>query len=288
MTAAEVAAALGKATRAGSQWLAVCPVHADRTPSLALRDGEGNRLLVHCFAGCVGADVLAALHQLGLLNTSPPAKYRRSTMHRHRNPDRRRLGHKSLSSVLWSEAVAAPGTIVETYLNYRHVGLPAGATCIRYHARCPRGTDRLPAMVAEMRDAVTDEFVGVHRTFLKADGMGKAELEPPRMALGTIAGAVIKVSADPEVGMGLGICEGLEDAIAVLNAGWSPVWSCISAGNLGAFPLIRGVEALTVFADADAAGLKAALRVVNRWQEAGREARIVIPAGGKDFDEVLR
>lgn len=288
MTAAEVATALGKATRTGSQWLALCPVHADRTPSLAIRDGTDGRLLVHCHAGCVGPDVWARLQQLGLISAFPRAQTPQLVARRCRAPDRRNSGHEMLARTVWFETVAASGSIVEIYLAYRRLSLPAGANCIRYHPRCPRGAERMPAMVAEMRDAVNDKFVGVHRTFLKSDGTGKAEVEPQRMALGTMAGAVIKVSADTEVCMGLGISEGLEDAIAVLNAGWAPVWSCISAANLGAFPLLPGVEALTVFADADEVGLKAARRVVSRWQQAGRQARVVLPRRGKDFDEVLR
>lgn len=288
MTAAEVAQGLGGALQTGSQWLARCPVHADRTPSLALRDGDGGRLLVHCFAGCVGADVWGRLRQLGLAGTFSTERNLTPLICRGGAPNRAKPGRKNLSRGIWSETVVAPGTIVEVYLRHRRLGLPAGATCIRYHPRCPRGADRLPAMVAEMRDAVTDEFVGVHRTFLKPDGTGKAEVEPQRMALGVMAGAVIKVSPDTEVGLGLGICEGIEDAIAILNAGWSPVWSCISAGNLGAFPLIDGVEALTVFADADQAGAKAARRTVSRWQRAGRQARIALPKRAKDFDEVLQ
>lgn len=33
-------------------WQARCPAHKDRTPSLALRELEDGRVLVHCFAGC--------------------------------------------------------------------------------------------------------------------------------------------------------------------------------------------------------------------------------------------
>ena len=46
-----IAKALG-GQRAGSSWLAPCPAHEDGTPSLALRDGDAGRVLVHCHAGC--------------------------------------------------------------------------------------------------------------------------------------------------------------------------------------------------------------------------------------------
>lgn len=48
-----------KATGAG-RWLACCPAHEDRSPSLSIREVDG-RILVHCFAGCEIEDVLGAL-----------------------------------------------------------------------------------------------------------------------------------------------------------------------------------------------------------------------------------
>lgn len=38
-----------------------CPAHEDRSPSLSARSGADGRALVHCFAGCETAEVLAAL-----------------------------------------------------------------------------------------------------------------------------------------------------------------------------------------------------------------------------------
>jgi hypothetical protein len=42
------------------KWLARCPAHDDRSPSLAVREA-GDRVLVHCFAGCAVADILLAV-----------------------------------------------------------------------------------------------------------------------------------------------------------------------------------------------------------------------------------
>jgi hypothetical protein len=143
-------------------------------------------------------------------------------------------------------------------------------------------------MIAEMRNAATDEFAGVHRTFLRPDGSGKGDVEPQRMALGSMAGAVIKISADEDVTTGVSVAEGVEDAIGVFKAGWRPIWCCMSAGNLGCFPVLPGIEALTVFADADQPGMDAAHRAADRWCNAGREARVVSPKHAKDFGEALR
>ncbi len=42
------------------KYLARCPAHDDRSPSLAITDDEG-RVLLHCFAGCDSESVLDAI-----------------------------------------------------------------------------------------------------------------------------------------------------------------------------------------------------------------------------------
>lgn len=46
--------------RSNKGWAAKCPAHADRTASLSIAEGDDGRILVHCFAGCAAADVVAA------------------------------------------------------------------------------------------------------------------------------------------------------------------------------------------------------------------------------------
>lgn len=43
------------------RWVARCPAHEDRKPSLAIRELADERLLIHCFAGCGAGEVLAAV-----------------------------------------------------------------------------------------------------------------------------------------------------------------------------------------------------------------------------------
>jgi hypothetical protein len=46
--------------RAGS-WIARCPAHEDRSPSLTVKELDDGRILVHCFAECGTDAVLGAL-----------------------------------------------------------------------------------------------------------------------------------------------------------------------------------------------------------------------------------
>ncbi len=43
------------------RWIACCPAHNDRSPSLSIREAEDAKVLLRCWAGCPTARVLAAL-----------------------------------------------------------------------------------------------------------------------------------------------------------------------------------------------------------------------------------
>lgn len=43
------------------RWIAKCPAHEDRSPSLSIRALDDGRVLVNCFAGCGAIAVLEAL-----------------------------------------------------------------------------------------------------------------------------------------------------------------------------------------------------------------------------------
>lgn len=72
MSAEILLACLDKVKHTGtSTWLACCPAHADRSPSLSIRELDDGRTLVHCFAGCSVEEVLAAVG-LTFSDLSPP------------------------------------------------------------------------------------------------------------------------------------------------------------------------------------------------------------------------
>ena len=47
--------------RGDSSWMACCPAHDDKNPSLSIKETPDGDVLLHCFAGCGVDDVLAAL-----------------------------------------------------------------------------------------------------------------------------------------------------------------------------------------------------------------------------------
>jgi len=62
MTTAALLERLDKVQRRGAdQWSARCPAHDDNGPSLSVKELPDGATLVHCFAGCEVAEVLAAV-----------------------------------------------------------------------------------------------------------------------------------------------------------------------------------------------------------------------------------
>ena len=46
---------------APDRWIARCPSHEDKSPSLSIRETADGRVLLHDFAGCRTADIMSAL-----------------------------------------------------------------------------------------------------------------------------------------------------------------------------------------------------------------------------------
>ena len=138
------------------------------------------------------------------------------------------------------------------------------------------------AMLALFRDIRTDEPRAICRTFLDQDGR-KIE----RKFLGPVGGCAIKLDADEEVTGGLHIGEGLETAMAARQLGLRPTWALGSAGAAAAFPVLSGIECLTLLAEHCEVNSRAVAQCAARWHEAGREVIINEPIDAKDMNDAL-
>jgi hypothetical protein len=67
---------LDKVKGRNGSWTARCPAHADKGPSLAVRENDDGRILLHCFAGCETANVLGAVG-MDMTDLFPPDSKRR-------------------------------------------------------------------------------------------------------------------------------------------------------------------------------------------------------------------
>lgn len=44
------------------KWQACCPAHDDKGPSLAIKELDDGRVLIHCFAGCSAIEILDSIN----------------------------------------------------------------------------------------------------------------------------------------------------------------------------------------------------------------------------------
>jgi putative DNA primase/helicase len=138
----------------------------------------------------------------------------------------------------------------------------------------------LGCIVAVMTDPLTAKPTGgISRTYIhegqkvaKAKGLGPA--------------GVVRLSADEDVLGGLHIGEGLETCLAAMSLGLRPAWSLGSKGAIGKFPVLSGIECLTIFAEPDAEA--EAQECAARWDEAGRAVLFTRAFGAKDINDVLK
>ena len=52
---------LSKVKKTSKGYQAHCPAHADKSPSLSVREGDDGRILLHCHAGCTAEAVVASI-----------------------------------------------------------------------------------------------------------------------------------------------------------------------------------------------------------------------------------
>jgi hypothetical protein len=227
-------------------------------------------------------DFRTAVRTLGIDERQPlPAKPAPSRKNEDLN------GKRAL--VIWGAARPIAGTLAETYLRSRRLEYPdPDGDVLRFHPQCPFGGVTHPCMIGLFSAVESNEPVAIHRTALTADG-GKID----RKALGPIAGAAVKLCAD--VTTSLHIAEGIETTLAAMALGFRPAWAVGHAGGIARFPILAGIETLTLVIDNDhpdangrQAGHAAARECGRRWMEAGRQILNVIPSRqGCDMADVL-
>ena len=261
------ALALGGDVAGRNRILCPGPGHSRRDRSLSVTF-TGDDFLVHSFAGDDFRECRDHVKAVLGLSDGKPVAFNDNTP----RIDPEKLARQKTAAEIWARSIPIAGTLAETYLASRSLTYDGDA--LRFH----RGKRM---MVAQITDAITGEPIGLHRTFLDHKG-NRTE----KKMLGAAAGGVVCLSADDEVTTGLGIAEGIETALAVP---FRPVWACLSAGQIAAFPVLAGIESLTIFADNDASktGQKAANECAERWHAAGCEVTInIVDSAGVDFADL--
>ena len=190
-----------------------------------------------------------------------------------------------LARRVWKRTKPLRGTIAETYLTARGVGHVGVAPALRFSPALshPCAPGRFPCLVAGVQDAAGG-FLGVQRTYLAADGAGKANVEPPRASLGSLSGGAVRLG-EPESGR-LVVGEGIESTAAAMVLFDAPGWAALGTSGLRTIELPEHVRDVVIAADRDAGGLRAAAALYRRLETEGRGVEIRPPHKG-DFNDAL-
>ena len=98
------------------------------------------------------------------------------------------------------------------------------------------------------------------------------------------------MSPDDEVTTGLLIGEGIETTLsAAVKFKFQPCWSVLSRSGFTKFPVLPGIECVTIAADNDESGdgQRDAAALAQRLADAGVEAITVQPHLRKDFNDFM-
>lgn len=229
-------------------------------------------------AACSEVDAIVGNKKLNIVANASDAP-------RELSPEQRR----QMLRDLWAKSKPTEaGDIVHQYLASRGLDDDQYPEALRTAENCfySRGL-RLPAMVAIVVD-VDGKPVNMHRTFIRPDGTGKADVQAPRkMMPGEIpAGACVRLGAVQEQ---IGIAEGIETAFAAMHHYHMPVWSAINSTMLAKWEPPAGVTSVCIFGDNDTkfGGQAAAYALAHKLTTKGVEASVHIPEQpGTDWADI--
>jgi DNA primase len=282
VTAAAAAAGL-KLLRAGSDYKACCPFHADRSPSFTIFAG-GKRWC--CFGCGEQGDVLdfvSRMHTVGLREAAALLTGGEVPRWNLPEPVADKADNTPAARAIWDAAEPISGTLAESYLRSRCLHLPLPDS-LRF-AALPYGTRGRthPVMVAAIVD-VAGDLTGIQRTYLNGDGTGKLAVDKPKLSLGRVSGGAVRLA--PTAGS-LVVTEGIEDALTLQQELGFATWAAAGAGMLHKMQFPPEVYSVSVGGDRDQAGRASAHRAVTAFRCLGIGASAFFPTIAKDFNAEL-
>jgi len=200
---------------------------------------------------------------------------------------RQRLRKTWAASTHWWVPTAKP---LRDYLANRGLDpcvLSETGGSIRFHPGLPCHNEEggyegtFPAMVGLVRDR-GGRPITLHRTWLTHDGR-KAPVQAAKKMMPIpsdrlVLGGAIRLGL-PESSPTADIAEGVETALAVIQATGLPFWSSVSASLLGGFTPPEGTRQVRVWCDRDRKGVgeEAAAKLGARLLPAGIRTEILLP-----------
>ena len=252
-----------------------CPAHDDNSPSLSVRLGD-TAILFHCFAGCTPVEVMKALQRRNL--------HDRSAVAMPAGKSKRDMG--ALALRLWKASRPIAGTLAEAYLLARGLSSPLPRT-LRFNPATilGSGADRrtMPAMIAAVEDDLG--LVAVQRTFLDPDDVLRRPIVKPKVSLGFLGTAAIRLAPATDE---LGLAEGIEDALSATAWFGTPTWALGGVERLAFVAIPEKVRRVIVYRDRGRAAERLLEKAREHLMANGRELVSRVPEDHDDWNDAWR
>ena len=267
-----------KARKCGGGWVDLCPAHDDRSPSLSINIAADGKLLLHCFVGCTFEDIVAAA---GLSSSQAVRSVARSDLEQIKQQQLEEAQRKTAyCKELWQQGQLLEGTLSQSYLASR--GIDHWSSSQRHHSGLIYSNtgERLPVLLTAIQRG--GQLVGLHRTYLNADGTKRDKL-----MLGQCKGGAAHLigTAGPLI-----VAEGIETALsipALHHSNEGRYWSALSANGVKSLELPQTADQLVIAADGDPVGLAAAEELGQRAARFGWDVTLMQAPEDKDWNDML-
>jgi len=252
-----------------------CPAHDDGSPSLSVRLGD-TAILFHCFAGCTTIEVLKALQRRKLHDRAavsmPEASPKRDM--------------SALALRLWKTSQPIAGTLAEEYLLARGLSGPF-PNSLRFNSATIHGSGpskrTMPAMIAAVENDMG--VVAVQRTFLDPDNVLHKPMPKPKVSLGLLGTAAIRLAPATDE---LGFAEGIEDALSAMEWFGTPTWALGGVERLAFVAIPASVRRIIVYGDRGRAADRLLAKARNYLTANGRELVSRVPAHHDDWNDAWK
>ncbi len=169
----------------------------------------------------------------------------------------------------------------------RNISVEIPPLTIRHHLGAPHPYENglHHAMVCRVWKWDENSLCGVHITYLNAEGT-KADFTPNKIMRGKIKGAGVWFGDPTDK---LNIAEGVETALSVFEMTGVATVAALSTSNMAALVLPETVKHVTIAADHDVPGMKAAQAAATNFIQLGLKTQITVPPNkGDDWNDILQ
>lgn len=285
---------------AGRELVGLCLNHEEKSPSMRVNDVKGK---VYCFACGYHADIIQvvmdmqrcsfmeAIRWLGDASLQVVDVADRIRAKAEDEVERER--DIAAAQQFWAAGQNPRGTPAEVYLrDVRGITMPLPPS-IRF-GMVPPWRDRntgewakpAPAVLCAVFDR-SDDVVGIQRIFLRDGGLAKARMRRPKLTLGRIRGASLRLGP---VRPTIIVCEGPEDGLTLAQCiPGSSVWPTLGTGLMPVVEYPDEVSEIIIAGQNDAAGHAATDTAAERLLAQGFAVRTMFPDPAfKDWNDQLR